>query len=371
MNELLRRNYAVFFLIPLFLRKSFYFFTYPRIWAEEGTVYFTSAVENGFKSIFLYQQGYYSIIPNVTLYVASLFNYSYIPYFTISISFIFWMIMFIIINNINHESIKNNLILKNSIFIVVFFIINYYQEIFLNTINLQFITGIIIFFLSLYDINKLSKNQYRLVLILICICILNGNLYLPFIPLLFYKLYNAKKYWSIGIITSIIALITIGILNQNTDLSISQRLMSNLALKKTIIIKNDLITIFKDNYYLILIPFIIYSFYKKSYFLLTLGLSILFSYLIIDFTKYENFGGRYRAFVLSILNVYIVFLLKRSNKILLLYSFTIITYFSAFIFRFSYSNNYTLPLWKNEFKNLYENKPAHIHPETWKIELKE
>lgn len=190
----LKCNLNLLFILPLFFIKSAKFLFEPRLWAEEGTVYLQTSLQDGFLSLFKLHQGYYSIIPNFTLYFASLGDYQYFPFYTAMVSFFFWCLLFFLINNINSKEFKENYSFKFFLGLSVFFILNFFQEIFLNTINLQFITPLILGVLLLYDFEKLSKGQLLFSYFIIVICIFNGVLFFPFIPLLLYKLYVSRKF---------------------------------------------------------------------------------------------------------------------------------------------------------------------------------
>ena len=107
-QQILKNNFVFLFVIlPLFVYKSIPFFENPRIWAEEGTVYFVNAVKDGFSSVFEIQQGYFSIIPNVVLYFSTFFNYKYVPLITTTVSSFFWLLPYFLICNINSKEFKD------------------------------------------------------------------------------------------------------------------------------------------------------------------------------------------------------------------------------------------------------------------------
>lgn len=78
-----RLNIAILIIaIALIILRHFDFFINPRFWAEEGSVYFLNAYIHGFSSLWFGHQGYFSIIPNISTYLATLVPLEYAPIVT-------------------------------------------------------------------------------------------------------------------------------------------------------------------------------------------------------------------------------------------------------------------------------------------------
>ncbi len=376
-NNFIKKNLSLFILFPLFLKKSFLFFIDPRIWAEEGSIYFTSAVKYGALSIFKLQQGYFSIIPNFTLYLASLVDYKFVPLFTFAISFIFWILPFWLINNINSDELKDDDLTKFLMGISLFVLLNNYQEIFLNTINLQFITPIILFIVLLYDFKKLSLIKQILFYILIIICLTNGVLSFPLVPFLIYKMISEKKYeialaFSIAFIIPILSIFDNATSNSS---SISNRFLLNLNYKIEVFKKHDLIDLLNNNYYWILLFISLRFLYLKKYALSYFLAAALALFVFVDFAKLLHpddisvIPARYKALLFSFLTI-IFFVFVKRPILKYLTALVLVIVFGRNFFKHDFSHNQNAKKWSQEYKNLYQKKSAEIHPVGWKIKLK-
>ncbi len=58
----------------------------PRLWAEEGSKYFQAAYNTGFSAVLSVGQGYYSVVPSLATWLATLVALSYAPVVTLVIS---------------------------------------------------------------------------------------------------------------------------------------------------------------------------------------------------------------------------------------------------------------------------------------------
>lgn len=368
----LKSNLNFIIILPFFLYKSWNFLVEPRIWAEEGTVYLKSAILDGFWSIFELQQGYYSIIPNLTLYFASLGDYFYIPYYTVFISFFFWILLFVLINNINSKYLKDNYYFKFFIGLSIFIVVNSFQEIFLNTINLQFITPIIFAIILLYDFERLGKIQIILFYTILTICCLNGILYFPLIPLLSYKLYKGKEFKALVFFLLLCLFSFSVILFQNPNsqvMGLHERIIGNIKYKAKIILYSENIKLMLlNNWYLFLIPIVLILLYKKQYLVAYFLLTTVLLFIFIDYTKMtKELISRY----LSILYCFllITFFLFFANKKYLqgIISLFLLFWFGKTYFHHDYSYSNKVSKWREEYQNLEKNKPAKIHPQNWQI----
>jgi len=369
---------TIFYLlfIILFTYKSSYFIENPRIWAEEGSVYFRDSYLNGIKSILSFHQGYFSIIPNTTLYLASLFSFKYIPYFTVTLSLLFWYILYFLIININSKKFYSPL--KEFLFLGIFFLSNYYQEIFLNTINLQFITPIILSIICLYDFNKLSKRSLYLINAIAFVCVFNGILSFVIIPFYLYKLIKINQKFTAYIILFLYIIINIIAIFQanhiSNELSVFSRIKNSIIYKYYTLIKVRRFKEFliNNSYFLMLFP-ILYFYYTKYIKKFILVLSVFILSIFIDLTVLDPpIHSRYSAILLMYFFIILFLILKKNGKIIITFSITllIIILCSPSFFNHDLSNDSLTKSWKEEYKNLEKNKKANIHPWNLKIELK-
>lgn len=376
-NTFLKKNLLLLLFIPLFLIKSWLFFTEPRIWAEEGSIYFVNALKHGLSSVIEIQQGYFSIIPNITLYIATLFNYKYVPLITFLVSFAFWLLPLWLIKNINSGELKDDDLTKFLMGTSLFVLLNYYQEIFLNTINLQFLTPIVFFIILLYDFKKLSIQKRIFFYIIIAVCLTNGLLSFSLVPFLIYKMISDKKPGMALFFSVIFIVPIIGVLSSSAsgDLSISKRILNNINYKAELFRKFNFIGLIKDNYYwlilLLALRFFTLKKYIPSYFL---G-AIFILFVFIDYTKIllpndqNNISARYKALLFGFM-VITFFLFVKKSTLKYITTLVLVIVFGKEFFRHEYSHNENAKKWSDEYKNLYQQKPAEIHPAGWKIELK-
>ena len=105
----------------------------PRFWAEEGAVFYRDAFRSGIDCIFNQYGGYYSIVPRLTTYLASLLPMKLAPFITTFTSFSIQIIpAYLILKNSNF-SYKYKIMLLVSLLFAGFT-----NEIFTNTITSQF-----------------------------------------------------------------------------------------------------------------------------------------------------------------------------------------------------------------------------------------
>lgn len=128
--KILLNNINLLIILPLLFIKSWKFLLEPRLWAEEGSIYLKSVLDNGLESVFKAQQGYYSVIPNVVIYFSSLFDAEFIPYFTVYFSLFVWILFFLLLNNINNHYKEKDYVIRFSLGLAIFFVLFTCQEIF-------------------------------------------------------------------------------------------------------------------------------------------------------------------------------------------------------------------------------------------------
>lgn len=350
-------------ILSVFLFKTRFVLLDPRLWYEEGIVYLHDSILNGFSSVFSNHQGYYSIIPSVTIYLSSLFPTKYIPYFTVYVSLLFWGYFFYeIFLYVTHRYSKNSI---GKIFFVltIFLITASGQEILLNTITLQFITPFIIYFII--------KNHHELSVpkqILIWVCLLNGVMGLLFIPLLYLKYFKKYKvlflFIAVGVLFHIYSVIFYTSDNRTT---ITERLMWNVSYKLQLLKDKDYLKFLSKNYYLIFFTAFFYYRRMNREKLITIT-TLLGLAAFVDFTRVlPNLDAeRYNCIMTA--SVFLV-LCELMNGIispkfhlpLLMVSFGLMSFkiprllYSDFIYCKEAS-------WKNEYKKYDSYLPAKIHP---------
>ena len=227
----IRKNYylviSLLVIIGVLLVKSWDFWQEPRLWAEEGTVYLKASLEESWRSALSSQLGYYAIIPSVTIYFSTFSPLQYLPYITQGASLLFWILLFGLIAGINKKEYSAGV--KIVYLFSVLFILLSQPEVFLNTINLQFITPLILLVSLLYDEKKLTKIQIMGFRILQVICILNGVLSLLLMPYLLYRAVLKDKKYGLAILYIFLGLLHVYfVLNYSGQSDLMWRVNGNL-----------------------------------------------------------------------------------------------------------------------------------------------
>lgn len=139
----------------------------PRLWAEEGTKYFTLAYNEGFwKGFFAQHGGYYALIPNVATALATLVRLEYAPLLTTLFALVVQMVVFsIVVFGLSpiYNTWSKKILVSLSILVLA------PGEVWLNTINSQYWVCIATFLLLLEPKEELAVARtwwYRSVLIL-------------------------------------------------------------------------------------------------------------------------------------------------------------------------------------------------------------
>ncbi|KQT15518.1 hypothetical protein ASG31_14755 [Chryseobacterium sp. Leaf404] len=353
----------------LFIYKSRLFLLEPRIWAEEGSVYLKDAILNGSKSLLNFHQGYYSIIPTFTFYVSTFFNYKYIPYFALFASLSVWVLLFFIVAKLI------NPLFKIFLFISLFVLLNQYQQLFLNTINLQFITPLLLLIFLQNDLENISKKKHIFLLVLIFLNIFNGVLGILLLPYLVYRLILVKKFktlfFSLACV-ALYALLYICFKEQSDNLSLSERFVCNFNIKYQYWQKNQ-ISLLKMHYYIILLVLSILFLLLKKWEISLISLICFTNFCFIDMTKLctLQITERYRVYLYALTLIFFYGLIHKqlSTKLLLLPTLVISFFFSKSFFDTDHSYCIECPDWSSEYKNLEEKKKAKIHPAGWEIDI--
>jgi len=167
------------------------FFVEPRIWAEEGSIYIQSFIDNGFESFFFPHLGYYSflnkLIINFGLQIGGIKNIAFVTTYS---SFI-WMLIVILMPfwiksrywELNYQKLA----------LITFSLIISPGEIWLNTINLQFFCTLACIYLILSEPEKLSLSNYFLASFIFVISMLTGITSVILIPFFFRRMRNGSE----------------------------------------------------------------------------------------------------------------------------------------------------------------------------------
>lgn len=166
----LHRSFNVLLLIVLgfliFFREPGLFLD-PRLWAEEGSLYFQYAYHHPwYESLFIPHLGYYSLFTNLASVIAAkLINLEWVAYFLMLASLFVQLIPFGIIwwskSSVWDKSWKKGI----GMAIVLLTLLS--GEVWLNTINSQFYLSLVTFLILLEDfpLSTLKKWTYRALLL--------------------------------------------------------------------------------------------------------------------------------------------------------------------------------------------------------------
>lgn len=365
--------------------KGMPFWEEPRLWAEEGAVYLKSAFENGWKTILMPQLGYYAIIPSMTTYFASLGDIKYIPFWTQNISLFFWMVPFVLIVLLNREEFTPKV--KSVFMFALLLLLFSQQEIFLNTINLQFITPIILLISWLYDEDALNKYQIWLLRALQIICLLNGVLGMLLMPFFLYKVFMERKYNLLFLYLPIIIIHLIMVMLYEGGSNTMERLIGNyqylikdleISIVRTIVNRRSYAVLI----FISAIALFIGHFKKRreeKRCIISLFISCFLLILFVDFTKIASpiITSRYLVPIYLIQYIILLIILAKHRFYILLIGTTLFVSFVFIygkgrgLFRNDYSYCKECPKWSEEYKKIEQKLPAEIHPAGWEIKIED
>ncbi|MGE5558288.1 MAG: hypothetical protein ACM3WV_06700 [Bacillota bacterium] len=155
------KHFFLFFLailaLLMFLREP-ELLLQPRFWAEEGAVYFKTAYDlPWYKSLFMPQQGYYGLFPNLVAIIANLVPLEFAPGIATFFAFLVQLLPFVIIfwgKSSYWDTIWKKVLI--SLLVLFTWATN---EVWLNTINSQFYLVLTTFLILLTDSAATSKKQ--------------------------------------------------------------------------------------------------------------------------------------------------------------------------------------------------------------------
>ncbi|MCB9202371.1 MAG: hypothetical protein H6604_04890 [Flavobacteriales bacterium] len=269
----------------------------PRFWAEEGTIYYKYAYDNSFiDALFKVHLGYYSLFSNLSGIIASWFPMLYAPVVTSFLALLIQLIPALLI--LFGKSTFWNSLPKQVLGLLVVLFINPSGEIWLNSINSQFVLALVVFLFLIDEYpKKLNLFKYGMLILAgftgIISCFLTGLYFIRWI-------FNRQKEFLIPfVILAITSAIQMAIIYFNLEES-SERLNTiSLSLFSSIVwIKSILTYLFKP----VTIVFREVLMDYKSYGLLWGTLVILFLILV----SYKMDLQRKLIFVGSFLSVIVL-----------------------------------------------------------------
>ncbi|RHX88345.1 hypothetical protein [Leptospira stimsonii] len=401
MTKQILKSVTIPFLIILF--RDIRLFITPRLWAEEGTIYFREAFFGGFKSIFEPSLGYYSFFPRTFSYIASLFPIEMAPLIMTIFSLSIWLIPHILIGLSKNEyllSYRNKTICS-----LVLILTAPSDEIFINSINLHFLTPWILILIGIDNFQKVSKTQTVIYLILIWLSILNGPVAMFVLPIYAYFILSQKKikFLFISMLPVLIQLFCI--INYDSKNSIYDRF--DFSLKefgqvfyyRTLIypylgsfsVPHSLFNLigmqkilnFQNTIFIFYLCFILYSIYKKNKF----TSSLLLGSLIVSILTYASAlnpkypglligGDRYFYLPNTMISIGHLFFILQENRImrftasfsLLLILLCLYSSGTEYITKSPYCSD--CANWKTEVQqNFKTSKKIEIWPKGWSIDF--
>ena len=150
-------------------------------------MYFYDAYVNGISSLLHGHQGYFSLIPNLATYLATLVTLENAPYATLVSALIVQIIPFILITFSKSEFLDSPH--KKIIASLIVIFSGNTEEVWLNTINSQFHFVVIVFLVLIESKNNLSRAKRFTLAFITLAAGLSGipaNILAPFFGLRFY-----------------------------------------------------------------------------------------------------------------------------------------------------------------------------------------
>lgn len=144
-------------LVLIVLREPRYF-TQPRFWAEEATVYFYTAYRSGFAdALFAVHQGYYSLVANVTGILANIPPLEYAPVVSTVVSLMVQLLVVLMV--LLNETLFGTP-LKKIIASIAVLVVGAFGDIWLTSINSQHYFPLIIFLILVDDKEYPAKRKF-------------------------------------------------------------------------------------------------------------------------------------------------------------------------------------------------------------------
>ena len=203
------------FWVTLFLRSP-NLFLYPRLWAEEGYIYYYFFQDKEFISTFSYiATGNFQLLTNWGAYFSTNFPAKYAAFFTTYFSLLFASILVYLIGIISIQ--RGWSYLLSTIIIINLALLPQGYEVYLTVTNIQWICSVSILLISVIDTNNFNKFQRSIALIYILFCGLTGVCSAMLAPIFLVRknFLPSKFHFKAGLVLGLCALVQIGvILNQ-------------------------------------------------------------------------------------------------------------------------------------------------------------
>lgn len=390
---MIKQNYKIFFIFFLSLLifyRSPYILLNGRFVAEEGSLWFNNAFENGPLSALLYiywESSYFNFWANISAAIASFFPLEIAPLITVYMALIVKLYMFFYIFYSNSDFLRNNFD-KSIISLVLLLSPMMSSTIWLNTLVSQVYFSIIVI---LIFFQKENSNSFidKFTNIIIFIAGLTSILACFFTPFFLFKYFKKKTSYNFRrFVSSFIPFIfQLIIFIYSSFFSLAEENRFLLSINKLVnflynvpvktIIGSDLSKIIFYDFlnsnwiiaflcfliFLILLIFFIFKnlkHKKKDEILIYLIIFFIFqSFLAIYSSKYEQVQGRY-AVLPSVIFIFLFYRLFQLNKYYLkiIFLLIVITSLSLGFLEYKINNKYPqflsclvgCPDWGNEVK---------------------
>ncbi len=203
--------------------------TSPQLWAEEGARYFKVAyyfanTPEWYEGLLQLQNGYFSLWPNLAATIAAnLLPIEYAPFATTFLALLVFVILFYSILWLASGLWKSAYI--KTLCILMLILVPNTWEVWLNTINSQFMFSVVAFILLNAELDKYKIRRYFSYITLV-LCGLTGIVSVLLTPLFIFKAYHERKGYQIiqAVIISVCAIlqgiiILTGLMNNQASLT--------------------------------------------------------------------------------------------------------------------------------------------------------
>ena len=371
---------------------------YPRLWAEEGCIFYQFALHHSLYEIFTTAHvGYLTLFNSiVSALQAKIFSVENAAIVSTYMGFLVQLVPVYIISFTNYKFWDNPI---KKILCVLTVIVVAAPELWLNTTNSHFIFGLITFLILIISANEISKFQKYFFRILLIIGGLTGPASIFFTPTFLLKAYREKskeKYIQAGIL-SICAIIqamviVYSILFDNKYNRLSEH--SHLRAVYHFVIDNfSMISQSSTSYFhpitrylsvffgalmVIVYTLLVYRNRKNDLYLIPL-LSMMIVGLFSTLGSLHMAGGPRYAYVPTCILMMVLLsdLFNLKQRIQYIASFALIICLTLYIIDYRKSMvsvyNSTYPKWKDELKKheVDSTYNPHIHPamDLWQVKL--
>lgn len=184
--------YLIVIVLTLAIAREPKFLIYPRIWAEEGSVYLQQIIDYGIaESFFLPNLGYYSLLNKIIIsggyYFGGLTGFAFITTYA-SLGLILAVVMAPVILPSEYWDTRR----KKAILIILSVVVGS-GEIWLNTINLQFYLAVFAAYLLLSDTAKISGWRFWYSIIVIFFGSFTGVTTVVLTPFFIFKYFYGRN----------------------------------------------------------------------------------------------------------------------------------------------------------------------------------